>query len=194
MDYLKEKYTSQLTVEKTNKSDHLANYLHFTSMIDSGGKLSTRLYDKRDDFDLDITNYPFLSNNIPSGTSCRVHISQLIRYAQCCSCYDDFRYCHKCLIDKLLSQGYITHEADNAYFIQSTWLCYWPDQFLTVAFSARILSKFPIFHWIFIPSVLIILVGVELLLCVVVILYPRTLQSVFWNQIEDKIVLFYLGS
>ena len=48
LDYLKEIYPSQLTVEKANKSDHLADYLDLTFVIDSGGKLSTRLYDKRD--------------------------------------------------------------------------------------------------------------------------------------------------
>ena len=51
LDYLKEIYPSQLTVEKANKSDHLADYLDLTFIIDSGGKLPTRLYDKRDDFD-----------------------------------------------------------------------------------------------------------------------------------------------
>ena len=76
------------------------------SSIDSGGKLSTRLYDKRDDFDFHIVNFPFLSSNIPSGPSYGVYISQLIRYARCCSHYDDFRYRHKCLVDRLLSQGY----------------------------------------------------------------------------------------
>ena len=44
LDYLKEIYPSQLTVEKANKSDHLADYLDLTFIIDSGGKLSTRLY------------------------------------------------------------------------------------------------------------------------------------------------------
>ena len=77
-----------------------------TFIIDSGGKLSTRLYDKRDDFDFHIVNFPFLSCNIPSGPSYGVYISQLIRYARCCSHYDDFRYHHKCLVDRLLSQGY----------------------------------------------------------------------------------------
>ena len=87
-------------------SDHLADYLDLTFIIDSGGKLSTRLYDKRDDFDFHIVNFPFLSSNIPSGPSYGVYISQLIRYARCCSHYDDFRYRHKCLVDRLLSQGY----------------------------------------------------------------------------------------
>ena len=46
LDYLKEIYPSQLTVEKANKSDHLADYLDLTFIIDSEGELSTRLYDK----------------------------------------------------------------------------------------------------------------------------------------------------
>ena len=107
VDYLKEIYPSQLTVEKANKSDHLADYLDLTFIIDSGGNLSTRLYDKLDDFDFHIVNFPFLSSNIPSSPSYGVYISQLIRYARCCSHHDDFRYCHKCLVDRHLSQGYI---------------------------------------------------------------------------------------
>ena len=99
-------YPSQLTVEKTNKSDHLVDYLDLT-FINSGSKLSTRLYNKRDDFDFRIVNFPFLSSNIPSGPSYGVYISQLIRYARCCSHYNDFRYHHMCLVDRLLPQGYI---------------------------------------------------------------------------------------
>ena len=50
LDYFKEIYPSQLTVEEANKSAHLADYLDLTFIIDRGGKLSTKLYDKRDDF------------------------------------------------------------------------------------------------------------------------------------------------
>ena len=105
----------QLTDEKANKSDHLADYLDLTFIIDSGGKLSTRLYDKRDDFDFHIVNFPYLSSNIPSGPSYGVYISQLIRYARCCSHYDDFRYRHKCLVDRLLPQGYIALRLEKSF-------------------------------------------------------------------------------
>ena len=115
LDYVKEIYPSQLTVEKANKSDHLADYLDLTFIIDSGGKLSTRLYDKRDDFDFHIVNFPYLSSNIPSGPSYGVYISQLIRYARCCSHYDDFRYRQKCLVDRLLSQGYIALRLEKSF-------------------------------------------------------------------------------
>ena len=107
VDYLKEIYPSQLTFEKASKSDYQADYLYLPFIIDSEGKFSTRLYDKRDDFDFHTVNFPFVSSKRPSGPSYGVCISQLIRYARCCSHYDDFRYSHKCLVDRLLSQGYI---------------------------------------------------------------------------------------
>ena len=103
---LGEIYPSRLTVGKTSKSDHLANCLDLTFIIDSGGKLSARLYDGRGDFDFHIVNFPFLSSGVLSGPSYGVYISQLMGCARCCSHYDDFRYRHKCLVDRLLSQGY----------------------------------------------------------------------------------------
>ena len=42
---------SQLNVEKTNQSDNLASYLDLIFTTEKDGKLSTKLYDKRDDFD-----------------------------------------------------------------------------------------------------------------------------------------------
>ena len=105
-DYIKEVYLSQLTVEKANRSDDLANYLDLTFIIGNNNRLYTMLYDKRDDFDLQSVNFPFLSSNILSSNSCGVYISQLIRYARCCSYFHDFGYRHKCLVDRLLSQGY----------------------------------------------------------------------------------------
>ena len=86
-------YPSQLTVEKAYKSGHMADYLDLTFIIDSGGKLSTRLYDKRDDFDFHIVNFPFFPSNISPDPSYGVYISQLIRYVRCCSHYDHFKYC-----------------------------------------------------------------------------------------------------
>ena len=50
-----------------------------------------------------------------SGPSYGVYISQLIRYARCCSHYDDFRYHHKCLVDRLLSQGYIALRLEKSF-------------------------------------------------------------------------------
>ena len=42
-DYVKEIYASQLTVEKANTSDDLANYLDLTFIIGSNNRLHTKL-------------------------------------------------------------------------------------------------------------------------------------------------------
>ena len=108
-------YLSQLTAEKANKSDHLANYLDLTFIIVIGGKHSNRLYDRRDHFDFHIVSFPFLSSSVPSGPSYGVYISQLIRYARCCSHCDDFRHRYKCMVDRLLSQGYIALRLEKSF-------------------------------------------------------------------------------
>ena len=114
-DYVKEIYPSELTVEKANTSDDLANYLDLAFIIESNNRLYTKLYDKCDDFDFHIVNFPFPSSNIPSSPSYGVYIPQLIRYARCCSYYDDFGYRHKLLVDRLLSQGYEVKHLRNSF-------------------------------------------------------------------------------
>ena len=46
----------------------------------------TRIYDKRDDFDFPIVNFPYLGINIPEYPAYGV----LIHYARVCSKYEDF--------------------------------------------------------------------------------------------------------
>ena len=84
-------------------------------MIWSNNRLYTKFYDRRDDFDFHIVNFPFLSSNIPSNPCYGVYISQLIRYARCCSNYDDFGNRHKLLVDRLLSQDYEVKRLRNLF-------------------------------------------------------------------------------
>ena len=114
-DYDKEIYPSQLTVEKANTSHDLAIYLDLNFTMGSNNRLYIKHYDRREDFDLNIVNFPFLSSNILSGPSYGVHISHLIRYARRCSYYDDFGYRHKLLIDRLLSQDYKVKHLRNSF-------------------------------------------------------------------------------
>ena len=48
----------------------------------SNGFVSSKLYDKRDDFDFDIVNFPILDGDISRSASYGVDISQLIRFAR----------------------------------------------------------------------------------------------------------------
>ena len=114
-NYVKQIYPPELNVEKANRSDDQASYIALLFIINTNKKLSTKLYDKRDDFNFHIVNFPFMSGNIPSGPSYGVYISQLIRYARCCIYYEDFGYRHKLLVDRLLSQGYKTNCLRNSF-------------------------------------------------------------------------------
>ena len=68
------------------------------------------MYDKRDDFDLEIVNLPFLDGNIPRSTSYGVYISQLIRFARSSSNVTDFNIRNKLLTQKLLKQDCRYHK------------------------------------------------------------------------------------
>jgi hypothetical protein len=72
----------------------------------SNGRLATSLYDKRDEFDFAIVNFPFLCSNISLSPAYGVYISQLLRYARACFAYEDFSKRGKLLTKKLMLQGH----------------------------------------------------------------------------------------
>ena len=107
-NYLGQMYPPELEIKDTTESNTSASYLD--SLLSIGGRdgqLHTSLYDKRDDFNFHITNFPFLSSNIPSSPAYGVFISQLIRYARACSSYECFILRAMRLSNKLLGQGYV---------------------------------------------------------------------------------------
>jgi len=67
-----------------------ASYLDIQLEIDNEGRLRTKLYDKRYDFNFPIVNFPFLCSNIPAAPAYGVYISQSIRYSRACGSYQDF--------------------------------------------------------------------------------------------------------
>ena len=77
--------------------------------------MKTKIYDKRDDFDFDIVNFPFLDGDVPHSASYGVYISQLIRFARVSSHVDDFNTRNKVLTAKLLRQGYRYHKLRKAF-------------------------------------------------------------------------------
>ena len=76
----------------------------------SNGFVSSKAYDKRDDFDFDIVNFPFLDGDVQRRPSYGVYIVQLIRFARVCSHVDGFNTRNKCLTAKLFKQGYWYHK------------------------------------------------------------------------------------
>ena len=102
-------YPSELQLNKANASDTKAAFLDLHLSI-SNDIVSTKIYDKRDDFDFEIVNFPFLDGDVPHSTSYGVYISQLIPFARASSYIADFSTCNKLLTQKLLKQGYRYHK------------------------------------------------------------------------------------
>ena len=97
-------YPSELQLNKANTSDKETAFLDFHLSI-SNDIVSTKIYDKRDDFDFEIVNCPFLDIYGPRSTSYGVYISKLIHFARASSYVTDFNTRHKVLTQKPLKQG-----------------------------------------------------------------------------------------
>ena len=77
-------YTTELQLNKANSSDTEDPFLDLNLLI-TNGIVSSKIYDKRDDFNFEIVNFPFLNGDVPRSPSYGVYISQLIRFARVCS-------------------------------------------------------------------------------------------------------------
>ena len=108
-------YPAELEIKDTTESTTSASYLDFLLSIGRDGRLHTSIYDKRDYFNFHITNFSFLSSNIPSSPAYGVFISQLIRYARACSSYGCFIMRARRLSSKLLKRGYLAERLKSSF-------------------------------------------------------------------------------
>ena len=106
-NFLGQMYPAELNIKDTTESDTSASYLDLVVSIERNDQLCTSFYDKNDDINFHITNFSFLSVNIPSSPVYVVFISQLIRYARTCSSYECFILRTARLSSKLHGQGYV---------------------------------------------------------------------------------------
>ena len=104
--YVDSIYPGELEIKDTTESVSSVSYLDALLEKDLNGILTTKLYDKRDDFNFSIVNFPYLCSNIPSSPAYGVFVSQLIRYARACSTYDEFLKRGMLLTNKLIKQDY----------------------------------------------------------------------------------------
>ena len=96
-------YPPELQLNKVNTSDTEAPFLDLHLSI-SNGFVSSKIYDKHDEFDFDIVNFPFLDGDVPRSTSYRIYISPIIPFAS-----------NKRLTAKLLQQGYSYHKLRKTF-------------------------------------------------------------------------------
>ena len=107
-------YPTELQLNKENSSDTEAPFLDLNLSI-TNGIISSKIYNKRDDFNFEIVNFPFLDGDVPRSPSYGVYICQLIRFARVCSNVDDFNNRNLFLTAKLLKQGYRYHKIRKAF-------------------------------------------------------------------------------
>jgi hypothetical protein len=67
-------YPIELEKKDTTYTDRSASYLELHLEIYSEDRLRTKLYDKRDDFNCPIVNFPFICRNIPAAPANGVYI------------------------------------------------------------------------------------------------------------------------
>ena len=89
-------HPSELQLNKAYTADVKAAFLDLHLSI-SNDIVSTKIYDKRDDFNFEIVN-----GDVPRSTPYGAYISQLIRFARASSHVDGFNTCNKLLTQKLL--------------------------------------------------------------------------------------------
>ena len=100
-------YPPELQLNKANTTDTEAPFSDLHLSVANG------FVDKHDNFDFDISNYPFLDGDVPRRG---VYISQIIRFARVCNHVADLNARNKCLTAKLLQHGYRFHKLLKTFF------------------------------------------------------------------------------
>ena len=94
-------YPAELQLHKANASDTESAFLDLNLSIHND-IVSTKIYNKRDEFNFNIVNFSFLDGDVPQRPSHGVYISQLIWLARASSHVTVFNNRNKFLTAKLL--------------------------------------------------------------------------------------------
>ena len=107
-------YPSQLKLNLASTCNTRTSFLDLDISIEQD-IITTKIYDKRDDFDFYIVNFPYLDSDVPRAPAYGIYMSQLVRYARACTKVDDFNERNLFLTNKLLRQGYLFHKLRRTF-------------------------------------------------------------------------------
>ena len=108
-------YPKELVLVPDDSNGLSTSFLDLQLVV-KDGVVSTSIFDKRDDFDFKIVNFPNLSGNIPLKSSYGVFICEAVRYARACTYFEDFKTRMLLLVAKLKKQCF------TATLLKSTYL------------------------------------------------------------------------
>ena len=107
-------YPAELQLNKANTSDKETSFLDLNIKV-IGSEINTSVYNKRDDFGFPIVNFPWLRGDVQRLPSYGIYISQLVRFATCCTSVLDCHSKNLQITSKLLTQGYKYHKIRKAF-------------------------------------------------------------------------------
>ena len=84
-------YPTEIQLNQAITSDKETSFLDLNIKV-VGSDVHTSVYDKRDDFGFPIVNFPWFSGDVPRLPSYVVYISQLVKFARCCTSVSDFPF------------------------------------------------------------------------------------------------------
>ena len=148
--YTNEIYPPELTLNKANTNNQHCPFLDLDITV-CNGKLNTKIYDKRDDFNFPIVNYPHLDGDVPLAASYGVYISQLVRFARVCNNVNDFNERNIFITAKLLHQGFRYHKLLKTF---TKFYYRYKDLILKYNSTCRNLIRLGISHPIFYGNIL----------------------------------------
>ena len=99
-------YPRELEIKPESNNPKEVAFLDLKIKINNS-QLTFSIYDKRDDFNFAIVNFPYMDSCIPKKSALGVFYSQLIRYFRLNSSFVNFKLKCKQLASKLISQGYL---------------------------------------------------------------------------------------
>ena len=102
-------YAAQVQLNKANTSDKWNSFLDLNVKV-IGSDSHTSVYDKRDYFGFPNVIFPWLSGDVPRLPSYGIYLSQLVRFARCCTGVLDFHSKNLQITSKLLTQGFRYHK------------------------------------------------------------------------------------
>ena len=88
---------------------------YFSSCPNTCSNIHDSVYDKRADFCFPVINFPWLSGDIPRLPSYGIYISQLVRFARCCTSVLYFHSKNLQIPSKLLTHGYRYHKLRKTF-------------------------------------------------------------------------------
>ena len=88
-EHIPDIYPREPQLNKANTFDTETSFLDLNIIV-IGSNVHTSVFDKRDYFGFPIVNFPWLSGDVPRLPSYGIYISQLVRFARCCTSVLDF--------------------------------------------------------------------------------------------------------